>query len=179
MKVVCLGWGSLIWDPRSLPMTGEWNDDGPLLPVEFARQSSDGRLTLVLMPGARPVPTFWTRLDVADVADAVTTLSARERCPGKFIGRWPAGRAGEVSDVVESWATQKGVGGVVWTDLPPQFEGEAGRAPSPEQMVSYLSGLAEPIRARAREYIVNAPAGVHTPGRALIERELGWCSDGA
>jgi hypothetical protein len=43
MPTVCLGWGSLIWDPRELPIAVEWQTNGPLLAVEFARQSKKGR----------------------------------------------------------------------------------------------------------------------------------------
>ena len=45
--IVCLGWGSLIWRPGDLPV-GDWRDDGPEIKVEFVRESTDHRLTLVL-----------------------------------------------------------------------------------------------------------------------------------
>ena len=59
MKIVYLGWGSLIWNTKGLKTKGEWQNDGPLLPVEFARVSRDGRLTLVLYPGAKKFRVQW------------------------------------------------------------------------------------------------------------------------
>jgi hypothetical protein len=48
MRIAILGWGSLIWKPNGLPMSGDWKRGGPVLPIEFSRVSSDGRLTLVI-----------------------------------------------------------------------------------------------------------------------------------
>jgi len=49
VKIAVIAWGSLVWDPRDLDIEPEWREDGPLLPVEFARFSGRERLTLVLV----------------------------------------------------------------------------------------------------------------------------------
>lgn len=50
LKIVILGWGSLIWNPRGLPREGPWEEGGPSFPIEFSRVSNDCRLTLVIDP---------------------------------------------------------------------------------------------------------------------------------
>ncbi len=42
MKIAILGWGSLIREPRGLPIDGEWQKDGPVLWIEFSRISQRG-----------------------------------------------------------------------------------------------------------------------------------------
>ena len=63
MKIAFLGWGSLIWDQRELRTKGNWNGDGPSLPIEYRRISRDGRITLVLYPNAEEVKTLWAHAD--------------------------------------------------------------------------------------------------------------------
>ncbi len=52
-KIGIIGWGSLIWDPRGLPIKCKWHKNGPELPIEFSRISQDGRLTLVIDKNTR------------------------------------------------------------------------------------------------------------------------------
>jgi hypothetical protein len=121
MAIGCLGWGSLVWNPGGLPVKA-WGHDGPELPVEFARQSADGRITLVIASGSVAVPVQWSKLEVASLSEAVGALAKREGVPNPSdIGRWPSpvGMSFDQIDVIEAWARSKTLDGVVWTALPP------------------------------------------------------------
>ena len=99
--IVCLGWGSLIWDLGGLPVEklergvpvppwvlapegediGDWKPDGLQVRVEFARQSGKkrDRLTLVLYDAAERQPSLWARMTgVATLDDAMHALTRRE-----------------------------------------------------------------------------------------------------
>ena len=95
MNIAYLAWGSLVWDPRNLPIQRRWFDDGPFAPVEFARQSDDGRLTLVLDEQAEPVRLLWARSTSSDVNQAREALKEREGITAKdwksLIGSWRTG----------------------------------------------------------------------------------------
>ena len=179
MTIACLGWGSLIWKPDNLPITGAWRPDGPLLPVEFARQSRDGRITLVLIDGAKPVPVLWTNLTVNSLDEAREALRLREGVPvakaSAFIQSWipTASPASVVSGIIADWAITAKLDGVVWTALPPKFAGKQ-MTPSVSQVVAYLSRLEGQRRRLAEEYIRRAPAQIATAFRQRIEREFGW-----
>ena len=105
-KIVCLGWGSLVWRLDGLPVErfsglsrppwargakdcediGDWQCDGPTVRVEFMRQSGPAkgrdRVTLVLHEQGTLVTSFWARMTVHNRNKAKEYLAVREgtRC---------------------------------------------------------------------------------------------------
>jgi hypothetical protein len=180
MFIACLGWGSLVWDPRKLPVRGTWFTDGPFLPIEFARQSSDDRITLVLVPSTFPlVRSLWQPLSVRNLAEARDVLGMREckdaSTPRSCVDYWPHGtRNTFVRRQVRNWAQELQVDAVVWTNLCPRFRGRDGTIPSSREVVSYLRGLRGRTRNDARRYIRMTPKQIDTDYRRAIEDKLGW-----
>lgn len=178
LRIACLGWGSLIWDPRDLPIRREWFKDGPFAPVEFTRQSSDGRMTLVIDSDAAPLRILWAQMTSVDPSEAITALCKREdiverNCDSR-IGSWRQGDTAPVNiPDLPAWADARGLDAVVWTALGPRFKGE-DRSPSVDEVIGYLRALTGPIRDHAREYIERAPRQIDTKYRREIEAALGW-----
>ena len=173
----CIGWGSLIWDPRELPVKGRWFTDGPRLPVEFSRQSQKGHITLALTENAEPVQTLWTELSVSSIDQAAEVLRVREG-PTKvaWIGRHPGGSnpTNPIALVIAAWCNERGLDGVVWTALPPKFRETSGIIPTADEVVNHLRQLSGDARIAAERYVRCAPAQVRTKYRLKIEAELGW-----
>lgn len=151
--------------------------DGPELPIEFARVSRDGRLTLVLTAGTPAVPALWTELDYTKPLHAQEALAGREGCMVSAVGLWP-GKPPEHNagaDAIAAWASERGMAAVVWTALKPKFNNVDGLGPqSAAEAVNYLEQLAETARSIAKEYVERAPPQVRTPFRSAFEQDLGW-----
>ena len=175
--IACLGWGSLIWDPRELPIQPCWFDDGPLIQVEFARESKDGRITLVLEQAATPVRSLWAVMDTPEIAVAHEALRLREGVPldsGNRIGSWSVGEAPPRLVLgLPEWAHARGIQGVVWTDLPPKFDGKE-RTPTEEEVLHHLGQLTGEQRICAEHYVRRAPKQIDTAYRRRIEAMLHW-----
>ncbi len=178
MLIACLGWGSLVWDPRELPVRGEWFADGPFLPIEFARQSANGRMTLVIVPSHFPlVRSLWKPLAVSNLKEARKALGMRE-CPHNpnpesCVDFWPRGKNTTDSRRIGKWAKGLRIDAAVWTNLLPKFNNEE-RIPTVAEVVTYLRGLQAEKRQKAEEYIRKTPLQIDTEYRRAIERELGW-----
>lgn len=181
MKIACLGWGSLVWDPRELPIRRHWFEDGPLLPVEFLRQSQDNRITLVLAEGRSPIRSLWALMDMDNLEAAAEALRRREgtaKANPHHIGRWSNGEAEPPLFCLADWAIANGIDGVVWTALPPKFGGE-DRSPTVAEVVGHLQSLRGAERDNAERYVRRTPPQIDTPIRREIEAALGWTSHGS
>lgn len=181
-SIVCIGWGSLVWDPRDLPC-GPWHDDGPSLPVEFVRESSNRRITLVIDAKAPRVRTLWTILDVQDLNAAGKALGVREykdagpKWIAKNIGFWTGAddeSRGREADTIAAWAKSRELKGAVWTSLPPKFGGVDDEVPSVDDVIAYLDALRSAERDEAEKYVRKAPLQIDTPYRQRIAAALGW-----
>jgi hypothetical protein len=178
MKIACLGWGSLIWNIGSLPSQREWFKDGPFAPIEFTRQSSDGRITLVIDPTASPVRLLWAHMLSPDLASAKQALRDREGITAKewepMIGAWQHGEpAPAIIPGLERWADAHGLDAAIWTALGPKLDNREA-SPSADQVVQYLRGLTGTTRDNAKQYIERAPRQIDTEYRRRIEAALGW-----
>jgi hypothetical protein len=178
--IACIGWGSLIWDKRDLDVDGEWRAAGPTFPVEFARQSNDGRITLVVVQGFEPVTTLWSLFNTGDLKAARESLRERERIPKSrstdLIAHWRRGEnsASEPHATISAWATGEGLEAAVWTNLKPKFDGIDGRVPTETELIAYLQTLEGEVRAAAEEYVRRASRQIATVYRRAIESALGW-----
>ncbi len=175
MPIICIGWGSLVWDPRELPIRGGWHFDGPLVRIEFLRESRDRRITLVLDEQSPACRSCWALMDSLDLESAKFELARREGTKASHIGSWktddpePLGISG-----LPAMAKALNLGGAIWTSLGPKFGGEDGIRPTVDQVLSHLNSLDGEPRRNAERYVRNAPKQIDTPYRRKIESHLGW-----
>jgi hypothetical protein len=176
--IACLGWGSLVWDPGALPIHRHWFEDGPFIKVDFLRQSKDDRITLVLSDAAAPVRSLWATMTVDDLEQSKKALARREGIQtsdiSKFIGSWSHGTvAPSAISGLSHWAAVHEIEHVIWTALPPKFDGKE-RYPDADEVMKHLSGLTGPVRDVSERYVRRAPRQIDTAIRKIIEAKLGW-----
>ena len=184
MNIACLAWGSLVWDPKDLPIQRCWFDDGPFAPVEFTRQSKNGRITLVLDENAEPVRLLWARMTSSGLEEAMKALSQREGITAadwkSRIGNWKTGEPAPKSiPSLPAWSEAHGLHAAIWTALGPQYikKGESKpkkERPPIEWVVAYLLELTGPNRDVAEQYFRCAPPQIDTEYRRRVEVALGW-----
>ncbi len=177
--IACLGWGSLIWDPRDLPLAKPWLTDGPALPLEFARKSQDGRMTLVVCPEGTACTVLWATLKTADIDEARKMLADREGLPTNTNAAYwtPKGTSKHLGAAeIGEWAKKLGLPGVVWTGLPPKspITERNGDFPTVDTVLQHLNGLSSDARLKAEEYVRRAPKQIQTGYRDVLAETLNW-----
>ena len=165
----------MIWDKRDLDIEEEWYKDGPLLPVEFTRISSNGRVTLIIDQEAEPVQVLWAKMTMTDVKTARESLRVREDCSLNRIHWIDQGSAGEnvVQEIIKHWIKVKGIDGAIWSGL--SFSERTNyQRPTIEAIIEHLTALLGEIAHLAETYVRRTPVQVATVYRARIEEDLGW-----
>ncbi|HEY6464589.1 MAG TPA: hypothetical protein VIY69_01275 [Candidatus Acidoferrales bacterium] len=157
-----------------------------MLPIEFARISDDGRLTLVIHAGSKPQQTYWAISECRDLDRARENLKEREGCVSldAIAYRSPTGAAqsvtSDISAIMRAWlSTHTGVEAVIWTGLSTNWQRKFQTEFTVNEAANYLEGLENERQAtdsrfkRAREYLANAPAPIQTEVRKRMH-EKGW-----
>ncbi len=176
MKIAIVAWGSLIWDPRSLPYVGDWQTGGPFLSLEFSRVSKDCRLTLVIDgEDGREAPTRFVRSKRRNLQDAIADLRDREGTIWNRIGYVDNKTAANSADTfaqseptfrtIEEWAKGNDFDAAIWTALPPSFQEQTGKKFTVEEAAKYIQNLPKSAKKAAIEYLEKAPKEVVTPLR--------------
>ncbi|HCI5425293.1 TPA: hypothetical protein NPM25_000285 [Enterobacter hormaechei] len=175
MKIACLGWGSLILKSGALPVAGEWQTDGPSLPVEFCRVSDGGELATAICMNAPALPVLWVWLNATSLSVATQALREREAIPDdRCDGIGSLLIAGRNAGAISTWARERGIEALIWTGLPPRSASQEGRVPAVDEAIAYLDSLSGQARSHARDYICRVPAQLDTPYRRAIKEVLGW-----
>lgn len=176
MKIAILAWGSLQWDKRGLEIHEPWNEGGVILPIEFARISKDGRLTLVItVDHGTELETYWALSKYLSIEDAIENLRKREGTNLKGIGYlnlennlYSSNFSESLINKVKEWATSKSIDAVIWTDLKSNFFEKLNQQFTYENALDYLTKLEGELKIKAYEYIKKAPSLTQTELRIRI-----------
>jgi hypothetical protein len=176
MTIACLGWGSLIWQPKNLKIQNEWFQDGPMLPIEFTRKSDKGkgRITLIIDNAAKPVRSLWALMTTNDLNEAKESLKEREGT--NDIENIHSVITIEKPDTpikttIQKWLVSKDLNAAIWTGL---SYSEKNKRLTIDDVLEHLLKLNYIKGKQAEEYIRKAPKQIDTEYRRQIEKEFGW-----
>jgi hypothetical protein len=176
MKIAILGWGSLIWNSEELKFDKNigWNQEGPILPIEFARISQNGRLTLVITEEGNDVKTLYAISIENSVENALQNLRKREGTTTAKIGFYDKAKElffpenFQYKQNILSWVKDKDIDAVIWTNLGENWNSKT------QNRIDYLKSLVGETKDEAKKYIINTPEQIQTFLRKQIEKDLNW-----
>jgi len=176
MTIAIIGWGSLIWCPGELRISSLWHKDGPLLPIEFSRVSDDGRLTLVIVEGIKPVQTLWAISEFNDIKKAVVNLQKCEDTIMSRIGQvmWNNDYEDPIKKQIKYWLIEKSLKSAIYTALPPRNPDDTEGLMTGNEALTYIKKLSKEKRKKAEEYVRNTPEQIETEIRERLRSKFGW-----
>ncbi len=133
------------------------------------------------MPRRKSVRTYWALSGYATLKDATENLARREGTAIADIGYFTldgdqSARLKSYIPRLRAWLKTRSLHGVIWTDLPSNFEDKTGKKFSNSGALAYLRSADTAARAKAADYIQIAPAQTKTLLRQRLEKELGISS---
>jgi hypothetical protein len=186
MKIAVLAWSPIA-------SGAGWRDDGPELPIEFAKRLRQGGIVPVMSsaPWVQSVKVLWvaSRFDTIDLA--CRDLAARESVPTREIGhitlkangasddKLPALQNGAQREAIlrrlRQWRELHGFDAVIWRDS------RADLYPQGQDLDSAKTSVAEYLRTLEDKtsvavYIREVPPQIWTDIREAMIEELGWLS---
>ena len=181
MRIAILGWGSLIWDARLLSINttlfdNGWSSDGPDLPIEFSRVSTDKRLTLVIDPLVPNVRVLYAISLFDNIEQAIENLAKREGSNTSRIGYLIKNGESFPTDFkynhnLLTWLETKiDIDAVIWTNLESNFQIKTRKNYSVENALEYIQLLNNESKKIAVEYIMNAPSQINTKFRIAFNQ---------
>ena len=182
MKIAIIVWGSLYWDPRELAKTEDWFYDGPVLPLEYARKSNNGRITLVIKPDFDDVTTLYAISSLNKLDDAIDNLRIREDTDNVENIGYVDYTANQSNNVRQSnsfiinrlneWNSTKSFDAIIWSDFSAKFKNAGLGVLSVNNIVRHINSLDYNAKADALEYISKTPKQISTRFRSELEKQF-------
>ncbi len=182
MEIAILGWGSLLWDESAEfdKQREVWKYDGPSLKLEFSRvsQTRNDALTLVLdLNNGESCEVAYALSKRKNPDDAICDLRCREGTTLKNIGFYftngsrKRSREEEVLKGIQSWALERKIDVVIWTDLVSTFrkKSKCKKPFSIEAALCHIQALDTEGKAKAAEYVWRSPEFIDTPLREVLQ----------
>jgi hypothetical protein len=153
MIIYYIAWGSLLWNFKSLKIETEWTKSNIKFPLNFSRisDSGQGRLTLVIDKTGKMNNVYYARTSFSNLNTAIEKLKTREKTSYKNIGyihiesntfRTSLFDDKKIHELI-NFAKKNKIDGLVWTEIPPNFNEVFGKPYSKENAIEYIESKHE------------------------------------
>lgn len=172
IRIVYLGWGSLIWDSADLKIH-EWQHTDLKLPLEFSRVSDGGygRLTLVIDPKNGTENRVWVAdTEHKNINTALKAIRKREGSKNPRSIAYIDIKKGtqrvtntppHLVQRIKDYANKHEYDVVIWTDLPSNWVELKFCAYTNDNVLNYYRFLPMPMQIKALNYIYQAIRQAH------------------